>query len=255
MLDNAILTNVFSNRTALVTGASKGIGRAVVMSLASQGAHVLFTYRTNDNSVVTLKEWARTKHVQVTGVLCDHTDAFSDADLRAAIVDVGRLDILVNNVGDVVKRATFEESDDHLWRAAVEINLMAPVHITRLCLPWLARSDRAAIVNVSSIAGCHGGSGDSLHYASAKGALNIFTKGLAKELALKGIRVNGVAPSAIDTDFQTRHSSPERVARVVAGTPMGRMGTAQEVADVVVFLASDGASYISGETILIAGGR
>ncbi len=244
-----------SGRTALVTGASKGIGRAIVKGLASQGAIVLYTYRTQDDSIATLEAWAKEHDASIRGVQCDHIKEEASDLLRAAIEKEGGLDILVNNVGDVLRRSSFEDSDDALWLDTLNVNLIATVKVTRMCLGWLKESESASIVNVSSISGISGGGGDSLHYATSKGALNTFTKGLAKELTKIGIRVNGVAPSAIDTDFQEKHSSEERLARIVSGTPMGRIGKAEEVADTVMYLVSDAASYISGQTITIAGGR
>ena len=245
----------FTGRVALVTGASKGIGREIVMGLAGQGASVLFTYRTADDSVETLEAWGRENGFQIRGLVCDHAKLSDYDGLKSEIDQIGELDVLVNNVGDVLRRSSFEESDDDLWIDTMNVNVLSSVRVSRLALPFLFKSEHAAIVNVSSIAGSSGGSGDSLHYAASKGAMDVFTKGLAKEITKKGVRVNGVAPSAIDTDFQTKHSSEERMARIIAGTPMGRIGSAEEVADVVVYLASDAASYISGQTIIIAGGR
>jgi 3-oxoacyl-[acyl-carrier protein] reductase len=255
-LQNNFLSKLdFSGRIALVTGASKGIGRAIVMGLASQGASVLFTYRTQDDSVKTLEAWAKENGAKVRSLQCDHVKESACDILRSAIEKGDGLDILINNVGDVLRRSSFEDSDDRLWEDAINVNVLSMVRSIRTSLPFLKKSGRACIVNVSSIAGISGGGGDSLHYATSKGAVNTFTKGLAKELTKIGIRVIGVAPSAIDTDFQTKHSSSERIERIVAGTPIGRIGTAEEVADVVVYLASNAASYISGETIRIAGGR
>ncbi len=245
----------YSSRTALVTGASKGIGRATVMNLALLGATVFFTYRSDDESVKTLLDWAVEGNHNVRGIQCDHADKNAYKNLESEITKDGRLDILVNNVGDVLRRSSFEDSDDDLWMDTLNVNMMATIRTTKLCLRLLKQSDSAVVVNVSSISGISGGGGDSLHYATSKGAMNTFTKGLAKEFTKIGIRVNGVAPSAIDTNFQEKHSSKERLDRIVSGTPMGRIGKAEEVADVITYLASGAASYVSGETVVISGGR
>ncbi len=246
----------FSGKVVLVTGGSKGIGRACVQGFASLGAHVLFTYRKEDDSVRSLASWAESVRGSVEPIEHDATDAPGYARLAERITSSrGALDVLVNNVGDVIRRSSFFESDDELWQGTFDRNVLSMVRATRSLLPALCNSKSAAVVNVASIAGVSGGSGDSLHYASCKGVVITFTRGLVKELKGTSVRVNAVAPSAIDTDFQRVHSSQERVDRIVAGTPLGRIGTPEEVADAVVFLASEGASFIHGETIMITGGR
>jgi len=245
----------FDGLNVLVTGGSKGIGRAAVATFAALGANAFFTYRSNDASVASLCENAE-KPGTIMAIECDATTEGAAEHLRDAVeAKTGQLDILVNNVGDAIGRAPFVSSDDQLWRQSLELNLMTVISTSRAMIPMLEKSRNGSIINVSSIAGRTGGVGDSMHYGAAKAALNAVTGALAKELKGTGIRVNGVAPSAIDTDFQARHSSPERLARVGAETPLGRIGTATEVADVIVFLASRGAAFISGETIHITGGR
>ena len=130
---------------------------------------------------------------------------------------------------------------------------MSAVTTTRVLIKLLMKSKNGVIINISSVSSRTGGGGDSLHYASAKAALNIFTKGLAKEL--KKIRVIGIAPSAIDTNFQKKYSSKQRLSKVIKETPLGRIGSPEEIADLVHFASSSKASFLSGETIFITGGR
>ena len=237
-------------RQVLITGGSKGIGAACVKAFSSMGDVVFFTYRSRDESVDNL---CRTS--QATGIQSDATDAKAYPGLLNKILSTTEsLDVLVNNVGDAIRRSSFLESDDQLWEDALNINLLTALRATRSFMPLLQRRHGGVIINISSIAGTTTGAGDSLHYGVAKAALDTFTKGLAREMDSR-VRVCGVAPSAIDTDFQSRLSSPERVKKIIDQTPLGRIGEAEEVAKTVVFLSSTEASYISGDTILMSGGR
>ena len=164
-----------------------------------------------------------------------------------------KINILVNNIGDALKRSTFVKSNDKLWIDSFDINFLSAVRTTRAFLKTFKKNKNSSIINIGSIAGKSGGSKDSLHYGSSKAALHIFTKGLAKEI--KGVRVNCVAPSAIDTNFQKRLSSKKRLKKIIENTPLKRIGTSNEVAKLVIFLASNKASYINGEVIFISGGR
>jgi len=244
-----------SGKTAVVTGGSKGIGRGCVEEFGRRGAKVVFTYRREDTSVHDLRAWGDAHGVKLLGVQADAADLGSYALLRDAVSGFsgGVLHILVNNVGDVIRRSTFADSDDALWVECLSLNLLSATRATRVLLPLLQRSDHAVIVNVSSMAASTTGAGDSLHYGVSKAALETFTVGLAREL--KTIRVVGVAPSAIDTDFQRRHSTPERLNKILGQVPLGRIGTVQEVVEVVAFLVSDRAAYVSGAVVKISGGR
>ena len=247
----------FTDRLVLVTGGSKGIGRACVELFALGGADVLFTYRRKDNSVDVLLEWAGTTSGKVTGLRSDALVAKDRKTLHKFVEDRegGHLDILVNNVGDAIRRSSFEQSDEVLWQRSFDINLGTATSLTRAFLPMLKKSAGGVVVNISSIAGKTTGAGDSLHYGVSKAALDTFTVGLAREVKGTNLRIVGVAPSAIDTDFQVRHSSDNRLHKIIEQTPLGRIGTAKEVANVVGFLASDLASYISGVVVPITGGR
>ncbi|MBF0371887.1 MAG: SDR family oxidoreductase [Alphaproteobacteria bacterium] len=244
-------------RAVLVTGGSKGIGRACVEIFAAQGARVAFTWHSDANAAADLDAWAARRGHRVRGIRSDARDPAAYAPLREAVRGFtgGGLDVLVNNAGDAIRRSSFAASDDALWTDSLSLNLMSAVRACHTFLDLLKASEAGVVVNVSSIAAVTTGAGDSLHYGVAKAALDTFTKGLARETDGGALRVVGVAPSAIATDFQTRLSSAERLDRIVAQTPAGRIGTAEEVGAVIAFLASPLAGYVSGAVLPITGGR
>lgn len=243
-------------RRVLVTGGSRGIGRACVTLFATCGARVAFTYRNDDKSAESLVSWGRDRSAVVDAVRADAADAATyDRVADAVSSRLGGLDILVNNVGDAIRRSSFAQSDDALWMDSLTINLLSAVRATRALHSLLVASDAGVVVNISSIAATTTGAGDSLHYGVAKAALNTFTLGLAREFAGTSVRSVGVTPSAIDTDFQKRHSSAERLEKIVAQTPSGRIGTADEVAWAVALLASPHSAYINGAILPVTGGR
>jgi len=244
----------FKNKVVLVTGGSKGIGRAICIKFAELGSKVFFTYRKNDKSSLSLKSMKFFSGGKISGI---KSTTISENSIRTTMKKIKKealkLDILVNNIGDAIKRSSFVNSSDKLWIENLNLNLLSAVRTTRIFLNLFKSPKNSSIVNVGSVAGNAGGSGDSLHYGSSKGALHVFTKGLAKEL--KGIRVNCVAPSIIRTNFQKRLSSKKRLNKIILQTPLKRIGTPEEVANVVTFLSSDKAAYINGEVIFISGGR
>jgi len=235
----------------LVTGGSRGIGKEIVKKFVKSGSKVYFTYKRSIDKE--LKKINISKNKNVIPIKCDMSNVNQLNKIKKILNREKKIDILVNNVGDVIKRSSFLNSDDKLWRNAMDINFMSAVRITRIVSKLLIKSKKGVIVNISSIASRTGGSGDSLHYAVAKAALNVFTKGLASEL--KQTRVVGIAPSAVDTDFQKKHSSKRRLKRIINSTPLGRIGSPDEIAEFVYFVSSSKASFLSGETIFITGGR
>lgn len=239
----------FKNKNILITGGSKGIGRKTAEIFLSLGAKVTITYRKDDNTVKSLKKM---------GINCIKLDSLADSytkNLSKFLAKNKKLDILINNVGDAVKRTAFEVSDIQTWRKSFELNFFTTITTTFLALPYLKKSASGNIINISSIAAATTGAGDSLHYGVAKAAINSFTHGLAKELGQYNIRVNAVAPSIIDTDFQSRHSSKDRISKIISQTPLGKIGNVDEVAWPIIFLCSSYSSYISGECLYIDGGR
>jgi len=164
------------------------------------------------------------------------------------------VEILINNAGSLLGRRRILDMDDAMWREVIDTNLTSVFLACRAFAPGMVARGRGAIVNNASIAGRNGGGTGCAAYGAAKGGVIAFTKGFAKEMAPHGVRVNAVNPGVIDTPLHERYTSGEQMDRLVASIPLGRTGTADETAEAIVFLASDGARYITGETIEINGG-
>jgi len=235
----------------LVTGGSRGIGKEIVKRFVKSGSKVYFTYKNSNNKE--LKKLNISKNKSLIAIKCDMRNGNQINKIKKILNKEKKIDVLVNNVGDVIKRTPFLNSDDKLWQNVIDLNLMSAVRTTRIASKLLMKSKNGVIINISSVAARTGGGGDSLHYSVAKAAMNVFTKGLAKEL--KKIRVIGVAPSAINTDFQKKYSSKQRLRKIISETPMGRIGSPEEIAEFVFFISSSKVSFLSGETIFITGGR
>ena len=182
----------------------------------------------------------------------DPTDA--GKAVEAAVHGLGApVDILVNNAGSLIARSPIEEMDAELWKEVIDLNLSAVFFATKAALPHFGRNAR--IVNVSSVAARHGGGPGAVAYATAKGGVMTMTRGLAKELAPRNIRVNAIAPGVIETPFHDRFSTPEMLETFRKGIPLGRLGTPEECAGAVLYLVSPLASYVTGQTIDINGGQ
>jgi 3-oxoacyl-[acyl-carrier protein] reductase len=166
----------------------------------------------------------------------------------------GHIDILVNNAGDLIARRTLADMTEEYWDQIMALNLKSVFLCVKAVWEEMAARKSGCIINVTSIAARNGGGPGAAAYAAAKGGLSTYTKGLAKELAPHGVRVNGIAPGVIATPYHERHSPGEVFQRFVSSIPMGRAGTSEEVADAIVFLASPAARYITGETLEVNGG-
>jgi 3-oxoacyl-[acyl-carrier protein] reductase len=242
------------NRLAVVSGGARDIGRAVCLQLAKCGASVAFSYRESarqaEDTVVTLRQMGAT-------ALAVSSDATKWADVDAFFDRVQNslqrpIDILVNNVGGLCARKKIDEIDESFWDLVIDLNLKSTFMMTKAALPRM--SDGGAIVNVSSQAGRDGGGPGALAYATAKGGVMTFTRGLAKELGPRRIRVNAICPGMTNTTFHDTFTKPEVRQRVAAMTPLGREGEAAEVGALVAYLASSDASFINGACIDINGG-
>ena len=174
--------------------------------------------------------------------------------VELTINEFGAIDILVNNAGSLVERLKILELTEERWDEVIDLNLKSAFLCAKAVAGSMMERKTGAIVNVSSIAGRNGGALGSIHYSAAKGGLITFTKGLAKELAPFGVRVNAVSPGVIDTPYHEQFSSPEMMKTYAGMIPLGRVGTPAEVGKVICFLASDAAGYLAGETIEINGG-
>jgi 3-oxoacyl-[acyl-carrier protein] reductase len=245
-----------NGRTALVTGAGAGIGRAVALELAARGARVALHYHRSREGAEASAADIGAGGGEAVVVEGDLTNA--DAARRAvdATVDAfGGLDILVNNAGDLVERRTLAEMSEALFRQVLDVNVTSAFFCTRAAAPHMIAKSRGAIVNMASLAAHNGGGPGAFAYAAAKAAVIGFTKGIAKELAPYGVRVNAVAPGLIgQTAFHGRFTADDTFKAIERTIPLGRAGTPVEVARAVAFLAGDDAAFIVGETIEINGG-
>jgi 3-oxoacyl-[acyl-carrier protein] reductase len=243
------------DQVALITGASSGIGRATAEAMARQGARVAVNYHKNQAGAEAAAEAARKAGGEALVVRADVTRS---ADVRGMVEVVraqwGRIDILVNNAGDLLARRTLTDMTEEYWDQIMSLNLKSVFLCVKAVWEEMATRKSGCIINVTSIAARNGGGLGAAAYAAAKGGMLTYTKGLAKELAPHGVRVNGIAPGVIATPYHERYSPPEVMQKFIANIPLGRAGTSEEVADVIVFLASPAARYMIGETVEVNGG-
>jgi 3-oxoacyl-[acyl-carrier protein] reductase len=247
------LQGELSGKVALVTGGARDIGRAVSLAFAKAGAAVAVNYNASAdkaNDVVREIEGLGAKAVAVKG---DVTRAQDVEAIVAAASSLGSsIDILVNIAGGLIARKKLDEMDETFWDDVMAINLKSVFLVTKAVVPRMTNG--GSIVNLSSLAARDGGGGGALAYSAAKGAVLTLTRGLSKELASKKIRVNCVSPGMIDTTFHDTFTSPEVRKTVASRTSVGREGTSEDVANAILFLASDRSAYITGESIEINGG-
>ena len=247
-------------KRVLVTAGAQGIGLAISRQLLAAGCVVAIHYRSSAAAARALADEAATPGRGCATFAADLTSTEGCEELvRAATGFLGGLDVLVNNAGSLIARRPFVEADDDFWADTMSLNLGSVRRVTRAAVPHLAASARehrgASIVNLSSLAGRKGGHGGSLAYATAKGAVLTFTRALATELGPQGIRVNALAPGLIlGTSFHNTHTSAESARATVATIPLGRAGTADDVARAAVYLASEYDGFITGATLDINGG-
>jgi 3-oxoacyl-[acyl-carrier protein] reductase len=252
------MTNYFdlSNKVAVVTGASSGIGAASARVLAELGADVAITYHHNQAGAEKVRD-------QIIDIgrrsVAIHADV-READQITATVsrindELGPIDILVNNAGSLVERKKNLEMTTDLWDDVINLNLTSAMLCLKAVAPSMVERKSGTIINVVSIAAHNGGGPGAGAYSAAKAGLIALTKSQAKELAPQGVRVNAISPGTIDTPFHEVFSTAEMLKAAVATIPMGRLGTAEDCAKVIAFLASDAASYVVGETIEVNGGQ
>ena len=241
-----------NGQVALVTGASRGIGRAIAVALGQAGAYVVVNYRGNQEAAETPLEEVRVVGGQ--GELCQFDVAVEteiDAAVKKIVDGQGKIDILVNNAG-VTSDTLLIRTKAQDWDQVVDTNLKGTVLCTKSVCRLMIRQRYGRIVNLSSVVGQTGNAGQSIYAATKAGILG-FTKSIARELASRGITVNAVAPGFIETEM-TATLSPQLQEEFLRSIPLGRFGKSEEVAQLVVFLTGSGASYITGQVMNVNGG-
>ena len=234
-------------KTVLISGGSRGIGREIVRLFSKNGYNVAFTYKSS-------REEAEALSVE-TGALAIMADCASETDVNAAVdttlSEFGRIDCLINNAA-VSSFSLFTDITLEAWNSMLAVNLTGAFLYSKRVIPDMLKRKSGRIINVSSMWGLVGASCE-VHYSAAKAGLIGMTKALAKELGPSGITVNAIAPGVIDTDMNARLSDEDR-ASLIDDTPLMRIGTTSDVAEAALFLAGDGASFITGEVLNVSGG-
>jgi 3-oxoacyl-[acyl-carrier protein] reductase len=241
-------------KIAIVTGGSRDIGRQASLKLAAAGAKVCVNYFGNKalaDETLQLIKGAGGEAIAVYGDMTKAADVKNIVDTcTAAYGNV--IHILVNVAGGLMGRKPLADLDEDFWDAVINVNLKSVYLVTRAVAPYM--TEGGSIINFSSQAARDGGGGGASAYAAAKGAVLTFTRGMAKELGPKGIRVNCISPGMINTSFHNTFTKPEVRTNVAASTPLRREGRPEEIGDLVLYLASDASSFINGESIEINGG-
>lgn len=241
---------MFKGKIALVTGAARGIGKAIAIELATQGATV---YIIDLKGAEETAECLRKQNLDVYGISMDITQGeVVKAKIDAVIAKHGKVDIAVNNAG-IIARDAFVDLSYKTWTSVMDVNVNGNFNICKAVVPCMIERRYGKILNITSIAGKMGDITASAVYGTSKGAVNALTKSLARQLAEYGINVNAVAPHAIETDMSAQWSAEKR-ASVIGGIPLHKMGKPEDVAKATAFLVSDDASFITGEVLNLNGG-
>lgn len=239
-------------RSALVTGGSRGIGRAIVKTLSEAGARVAFTYRSSSPEADALRAELETAHGEALAIKSDAADSEAAQQVVDQVLEAwGSLDVLVNNAGITRDNLMLRMSEDD-WDVVLQTNLKSVFNFCKAAYRPMMRQRRGRIVNVSSIVGVSGNAGQT-NYAASKAGIIGFSKSLAKELGSRSVTVNVVAPGYVQTDMTDRLQESAREA-IVQAVPLGRTAAPEEIAAAVLFLSSDAATYITGHVLQVDGG-
>ncbi len=241
-------------KVAVVTGGSRDIGRAIAIALAKLGANVVVNYFNSESGANETVSEIQSLGAEAIAVKADVSKLSDIAHLKQQTKDAfgQEVHILVNNAGGLFARKTLSEFDEDFYNLVMDVNFKSTVFVSQAFAPLMPND--SSIINISSLAARDGGGGGSALYSSSKGAVTTFTRAMAKELGPKGIRVNAVCPGLIGTKFHDDFTKDEIRVKVAANTPVRREGLAEEVADLVAYLATNEASFITGNNIDINGG-
>ena len=243
---------MLKDKVAIVTGGTRGIGRAIALKLADQGANIVINYRNSDKEAEELKAILEEKGVKVLTVKCDISNFEDSKNLMDKCKEVfGKIDILVNNAG-ITKDTLLMRMSEEQWDAVINVNLKSVFNFTKAVSAIMLRQKSGSIISMSSVVGVSGNAGQA-NYAASKAGIIGFTKSVAKELGSRNIRANAVAPGFIITDMTAQLSEDVR-KEWAAKIPLKRGGTPEDIAKVCVFLASDLSAYVTGQTIHVCGG-
>lgn len=243
---------MLEGKVAIITGGSRGIGKAIVDAFASQGASVAFTYLSSrEKAEAIASEW-QDKGANVEAYYSDASSFVHAESLVPSVLEkFGRIDILVNNAG-ITNDTLLLRMDEEQWSSVIDTNLKSVFNMTKQCIKVMLRQRSGSLIHLSSVVGIFGNAGQA-NYAASKAGIIGFSKSVAKEVGSRNIRSNVIAPGFIESDMT--HELDENTRKTfLANVPLGRLGQPQEVANLAVFLASDMSAYITGQTISVCGG-
>ncbi len=240
------------SKVALITGASRGIGKQIAITLAKEGFDIAVNYRSENSELQELEREIKSHNVEFIAVKGD-VSVFEDTEkiVKEVIDKFGKIDVLVNNAG-ITKDTLLMRMKKEDFESVIDVNLIGTFNVTKNVIPYMMKARSGRIINISSVVGIAGNAGQT-NYAASKAGIIGFTKSLAKEVGSRNILVNAVAPGFIQTDM-TAVLKDEVKEKIAESIPLNRMGTVEDVANVVKFLASEESSYITGQVIHIDGG-
>lgn len=244
---------LLENKVAIVTGASRGIGEGIALKLAEHGANIAFTYLSSDEKAKALEDRLQSLGIKAKAYK-SNASIFSECEnaVNDIVKEFGTIDICVNNAGiskdNLLLRMTQEQ-----WDEVITTNLKSVFNMTKQVIRPMMKAKKGSIINMSSIIGMRGNAGQS-SYAASKAGIIGFTKSIAAELGSRNVRCNAIAPGFVETDMTSYLKEGEGADKYKANIPLGKFGTAEDIANVTLFLASDMSSYVTGQTISVCGG-
>ena len=240
------------NKTAIITGGSKGIGKGIVEKFAQEGCNIAFTYLSSESSAIEVEKNAKSYGVKVIKYKSDASNFDQSSELIENVIkDFGSYDILINNAG-ITRDNLLLRMDEDSWKMVIDINLNSCFNLTKCAIREFMKKKDGVIINISSIVGVKGNAGQS-NYSASKAGINGFTKSIALELGSRNIRCNAIAPGFIETDM-TNTDDGKLLENWIESIPLKRAGNVSDVANLCSYLASDKASYITGQIIKVDGG-